>query len=98
MWKLGAIIPAVWALAPDNGGSSVASAKTARKITASPCDVQAGIITQSMTPTYSLSLGLSSTFDFFFGLGATFLTRFDFRKANRSLTATMQNSRRLKAS
>ena len=34
LWKHGPIIPAVWALAPDNGGSSVASAKTARKITA----------------------------------------------------------------
>ena len=29
------MMPAVWALAPDNSGSSVASAKTARKITAS---------------------------------------------------------------
>ena len=35
LWKHGLIIPAVWGLAPDNGGSSVASAKTARRITAS---------------------------------------------------------------
>ena len=35
-------IPAVLALATDNGGSSEASAKTAGKITASPSRFQAG--------------------------------------------------------